>query len=171
MGGLYAGLAEAAGKVVGKLAGKEAGPAASEMVERGMYRGVYSDERAFSQHPYANKIYQDIQNVYKPKLNQFQGEIASASQKAGVAKSQGMIYSEAAQKASDHTFGAKQVRLQAMLKAVERDKGKHAAGILSDDLQVMLQQAPLQEGGAKWESMFDINMARGGESVAPNIPP
>jgi hypothetical protein len=167
MGGLYAGLAEAAEKVGSKLIGKEAG----EMIERGVYRGIYSDERAFAQHPYAKKIYEDIQNVYKPKLNQFQGEIATASQKAGAVKSPSMIYSEAAQKASDHTFGSKQVRLQAMLKAVEKDKGKHAAGILSDDLQVMLQQAPLQEGGAKGQSMFDINMARGGEAAAPNVPP
>jgi len=176
MGGIYSGLADLAAGTIGKVFSKEAGSVTGktvgqEMIERGVYRGLYSDERAFAQHPYANKIYQDIQKVYKPKFNQFQNEIAADAAKTGVAKPSGQVISEAAQKASEHTFGKNQVRLQAMLKAVERDKGKHAAGILSDDLQVMLKQAPMQEGPAKGQSMFDINMGRGGEDKAPQIGP
>src|SRR5271154_4803105 len=122
MGGIYSGLADLAAGTIGKVFSKEAGTVAGktvgqEMVERGVYRGLYSDERAFAQHPYANKIYQDIQKVYKPKFNQFQNEIAAAAKKSNTVMSSSDIISKASQKASEHTFGKNQVRLQAMLKA------------------------------------------------------
>src|ERR1700684_203006 len=118
MGG-YSAIAEGLGKVAESAFGEKAGAA----VEKGGYRGVFSEARSYAQHPYANKIYDDYQKVYKPTVEKASSQIGVASQKAGVAKSQAMISQEAHKIASDTTFGKNQVRLQTMLNMAKRDKG------------------------------------------------
>lgn len=167
MGGIYSSIAELAGSTIGKAFSKDAGSvvgktAGQELIESGVYRGIFSEQRAFEQHPYAQKIYQDYQQHYKPKVNQYENHIAAAAQAKGQAPEMHEINRAASKQASKEVFGPNQERLQSMLKAVERDKGKNHADILSNHLQVMLKSAPIEEGPAKGRSLFDINMARGG---------
>jgi hypothetical protein len=162
------GFAGAVGDLVGGAAEKLFGKSAGETAEAGVFRGVFKEADSFAQHPYAAKIYDDYQKVYRPALEKASSQIGEQSQKAGVAKSQAMIAREAHQMASDSTFGKNQVRIQSMLKAAKTQKSVAYANTLSDNLNVMFKSNQIQEGPAAGLSTFDVNMRRATKDAAGN---
>lgn len=184
MGSFYADLAKAATEGIEKIGAKVSSKLASSStfssfapkvtqfaedfsngVERGLYHGIFKPERAFDFTPSSKLLGETYYGPYKQTVEKLTSEGVQRAKATGSNIDPNEITKAAKMQASSAVFGQNRSGIQAVLKDVERKAGKNKADILADNLNVLFQEAPLQQGIRKGQSQFDIDMAKSGKGI------
>jgi hypothetical protein len=173
-GNAIANLAKTGIEAVGSKIGKS--PAAHELaekVESGLYHAVFKPEAAFKDIPAGQELwkaytgpYQQLKNKYESEATQVaSGKIAPAGKHTNITPGMdsSTVHSHAKKLASQEVFGENREVIQGVLKHVENTVSKNRADIMSDHLNILFKEQPIQAGMNKGKSSFDVDMMRGKE--------